>query len=95
MDRFIQENPKLYDYYQGFSKEQLIRKLMFGKMQRSDVAARRNQEIVRWVNENPEIRAKIEERIRYVPAESRERAFLNVAKIEAVSQGMRMLRVPS
>ena len=35
------------------------------------------------MNENPEIRAKIEEHIRYVPAESRERAFLNVAKIEA------------
>ena len=32
LDGFIQENPKLYDYYQGFSKEQLIRKLMFGKM---------------------------------------------------------------
>ena len=93
LDRFLQENPKLHEYYNGFSKDQLIRKLMLGKMQRSDIAERRNQELVQWVNENPEIKSKVEERIKNVPVENRERAFINVAKTEAVSQGMRAPRV--
>jgi len=58
LDRFVQENPKLHEYYQGFSKDQLIRKLMLGKMQRSDIAERRNQELVQWVNENLRGRVK-------------------------------------
>lgn len=66
---------------------------MLGKMQRSNIAERRNQELVQWVNENPEIKSKVEERIKNVPAENRERAFINVAKTEAVSQGMRGGRV--
>jgi hypothetical protein len=93
LDRFIGENPKLHEYYNGMGKEQLIRKLMLGKMQRSEVSERRNEELLQWVNENPEIKAKVEERIKNVPAENRERALINVARTEAVSQGMRAPRV--
>ena len=60
INRFIQENPDLYGYYQELSKEQLIRKLMLGKMQRSETTQRRNQEIAAWVEEHPEIKAKVE-----------------------------------
>jgi hypothetical protein len=93
LDRYIQENPKLHEYYEGLSKEQLIRKLMLGKMQRAEVATRRNQELVGWVNENPEVKARIEERIKNVPVENRERAFVNAARTEAMSQGIRSTRV--
>jgi hypothetical protein len=41
------------------------------------------------VEEHPEIRSKIEERIRNVPAANRERAFLNAAKTEAMNQTVR------
>lgn len=93
INRFIQENPDLYGYYQELPKEQLIRKLMLGKMQRSETTQRRNQEVVAWVEEHPEIKAKVEERIRNVPEASRQRAFINAAKTEAMSQGMRPARV--
>ena len=93
LDRFIRENPDLHGYYNGLSKEQLIRKLMLGKMQRSENTQRRNQEIVAWVEEHPEIKAKVEERIKNVPAENRQRAFVNAAKTEAVKEGMRAPRV--
>src|SRR5882762_10578137 len=63
LDKFIGENPKLREYYQGLSKDELIRKLMLGKMQRAEVANNRNQEIRTWVDEHPEIKQKIEERI--------------------------------
>ena len=90
LDQFIQANPKLREYYNGLSKDVLIRKLMLGKMQRSEFSQRRNQEIAQWVEEHPEIKAKVEERIRNVPADRRERAFLTAAKALAMNQGMRV-----
>ena len=89
LDRFIQENPKLLEYYQGLSKEDLIRKQMLGKLQRSEYTNGRNQEIRAWVAENPEIKTKIEERVRHVPEANRERAFINAAKSEAMKQTVR------
>ena len=89
LNRFIQENPDLHGYYNGLSKEQLIRKLMLGKMQKGEYSQRRNQEIAQWVEEHPEVKARVEERIRNVPTENRERAFINAAKTEAMKEGMR------
>lgn len=89
LDRFIAENPKLTEYYQALPKEDLIRKLMLGKMQRNEYAQGRNNEIKAWVDEHPEIKNKIEERIRNVPAANRERAFINAAKSEAMNQTVR------
>ena len=93
LDRFIQENPKLHEYYEGLGKEELIRKLMLGKMQRNEYANGRNQEIMAWVEEHPEIKSRIEERIRNVPAENRERAFINAAKTEAMKQTVKSPRM--
>ena len=56
LNRFIQENPDLHGYYNGLSKEQLIRKLMLGKMQKGEYSQRRNQEIAQWVEEHPEVK---------------------------------------
>ena len=89
LDKFIQENPKLFEYYSGLSKDELIRKQMLGKMQRNEYTNGRNEEIKAWVEEHPEIKAKIEERIRNVPEANRERAFINAAKTEAMNQTVR------
>jgi len=92
LDKFIQENPKLLEYYSALSKDDLIRKQMLGKMQRSEYTNGRNEEIKAWVEEHPEIKSKIEERIRNVPEANRERAFINAAKTEAMNQTMRPVR---
>ena len=89
LDRFIAENPKLHEYYNQLPKEELIRKLMLGKMQRNDYAETRNNEIKAWVAENPEIQKRVEERIRNVPEANRQRAFINAAKQEAMTQTVR------
>ena len=89
LDKFIQENPKLLEYYSALSKDDLIRKQMLGKMQRSEYTNGRNEEIKAWVEEHPEIKTKIEERIRNVPEANRERAFINAAKTEAMNQTVR------
>jgi len=89
IDQFIKENPDLHEYYNGLSKEQLIRKVMLEKMRRGDYRQRRNEEIATWVEQHPDIKAKVEERIRNVPVENRQRAFINAAKTEAMKEGMR------
>jgi hypothetical protein len=89
LDKFIGENPKLVEYYNGLSKDELIRKLMLGKMQRAEYSNGRNEEIRAWVEEHPEIKTKIEERLRNVPAANRERAFINAAKTAAMNQTVR------
>lgn len=89
LDKYIGENPKLVEYYNGLSKDELIRKLMLGKMQKAEYSNGRNEEIRAWVEEHPEIKAKIEERLRNVPAANRERAFINAAKTEAMNQTVR------
>ena len=86
IDEFIKENPKLLEYYQALPKEQLIRKLILGKMHRAGYANQRNQEIIAWVEENPEIKAKIEARVKNVPEANRQRAFITAAKSEAMNQ---------
>jgi hypothetical protein len=89
LDRFIGENPKLREYYDALPKEELIRKLMLGKMQQREYAEGRNNEIRSWVEEHPEVKQRIEDRIRNVPAANRERAFINAAKQEAMNQAVR------
>ena len=89
LDKFIAENPKLLEYYSALSKDDLIRKQMLGKMQRSEYTNGRNEEIKAWVQEHPEIKSKIEERIRNVPEANRERAFINAAKTEAMNMTVR------
>jgi hypothetical protein len=89
LDRFIAENPKLVEYYNGLSKDELVRKLMLGKMDRAEYRQGRNSEIKAWVEEHPEIKTRIEERIRNVPEANRERAFINAAKREAQDRVIR------
>jgi hypothetical protein len=89
LDKFIGENAKLVGYYNGLSKDDLIRKLMLGKMQKAEYSNGRNEEIRAWVEEHPEVKSKIEERLRNVPAANRERAFINAAKTEAMNLTVR------
>jgi hypothetical protein len=89
LDRFIGENPDLREYYEKLSKDELIRKLMLGKMQRSEYTNGRNAEIRAWVEEHPDVKERIEARIRNVPPQNRERAFINAAKSEAMNQTVR------
>jgi len=81
--------PKLLEYYQELPKEQLIRKLVLGKMQRAGYANQRNEEIIAWVEEHPDIKAKIEARVKNVPEANRQRAFLTAAKTEAMNQAVK------
>ena len=83
LDRFIAEHPKLFEYYQRLSKEELIRTLMLGRMRRSEYIGR-NAETHTWVEEHPGIDEKIDHRIGSVSQQSRERGLMNAAKAETM-----------
>jgi len=89
LDKFIQENPDLHGYYNELSKEQLIRKLMLAKMRKSDYTLNRNEALTAWVNEHPDVKTRIEDRIKNVPEANRPRAFLQAARTEVMKEGMR------
>lgn len=89
IDEFIRTNPKIHEYYMGLTKEELVRKAILGKVQRSEYSNQRNQEIAAWVEEHPELKAKIEERIKNVPVERRQRAFVTIARTEAVKETLK------
>jgi hypothetical protein len=95
LDKFIAENLALHDYYNSMSKEELVQRQMRAKMQRENAerVIRRNRELEQWVNENPEIVAKVEAHLKNKAAENRERPSIKIAKTEAVKQGMRAPRM--
>lgn len=89
IDAFIKENRELYEKINGYSKEYLVRQKMLSLMEARSYRQARNQEILEWVEQNPDVKARVAERVRHVPEERRQGAFLNVAKKEAQQQGMR------
>ncbi|HTQ29629.1 MAG TPA: hypothetical protein VMI53_00325 [Opitutaceae bacterium] len=95
LDKFIAENPALYAHYNAMSKEELVQRQMRAKMQRenAEMVVRRNRELEQWVNENPEIVAKVEAHIKNKAAENRERPSIKIAKTKLVKQGMQGSRI--
>lgn len=87
--QFIKDNPKLYEYYAQQSKEQLIRKLMLGKMQRNEYTKGQNADIRAFLEKNPEIKERVESRIRRLSPDRQERAFITVARDEMMQHTMR------
>jgi hypothetical protein len=93
LDRFTAKNPVLQERYNAMSKEELVRKLMLARMERAEVTVRRNRELEQWVSENPDVTAKVEQRLKNFAGENRHRAAVKIAKTEPVNQGIRPPRI--
>jgi len=89
IDAFIKENPELFNQINGHSKEYLVRQRMVGMMESRDYRKARNEEVLEWVEQNPDIKTRVASRVRHVPEDKRQRAFLNAAKDELQREGMR------
>jgi hypothetical protein len=89
IDAFIKENRELYEKINGYSKEYLVRQKMLSLMEARSYRQARNQELIEWVEQNPDVKARVAERVKHVPEERRQGAFLNVDNKEAQQQGMR------
>jgi hypothetical protein len=93
LDQFIAKNPVLRERFSAISKEKFVRELMLARMERAEVTVRRNRELEQWVNENPDIVAKVEQRVKTTVAQNRQRAGISAVKTESASQGQRAPRL--
>ena len=89
LDRFIADNPQLCDHYKAMSLTEKVRKLMLARMERAEGAARRNQEVKQWLDENPDIIAKVEQRVKTTIGQKRQSAGISAGNKEPVTQGVR------
>lgn len=89
LDQFIRDNPRLHERLTAMSKEELVRRLMSEKIGRGETVVRRNRELERWVSENPEIVSKVEERIKILADDNRQRATVKTAQTETENQTIR------
>jgi hypothetical protein len=82
LDKFIAENPALHEYYNAMTKEELVQRQMRARIGRENAEriVRRNRELEQWVNENPEIVAKVEAHLKNKAAANRQRPSINVAQ---------------
>jgi NAD-specific glutamate dehydrogenase len=62
--RLIAENPMLREYYNAMSKEDMAEELALAKREHAEMVLCRNREVEQWVKENPEIIAKVAQRLK-------------------------------
>ena len=62
--RLIAESPMLREYYNAMSKEELTAELALAKREHAEMVLCRNREVEQWVKENPEIIAKVAQRLK-------------------------------
>lgn len=89
LDQFIRDNPRLHERLTAMSKEELVRRLMSEKIGRGETVVRRNRELERWVGENPEIVAKVEQRLKNLAGDNRQRATVKLSETETLRQSVR------
>jgi hypothetical protein len=89
LDQFIRENPRLYELLTAMSKAELVRRMMSEEIGRTETVARRNHELEQWVNENPEMLSKVEEGVKILADENRQRATVKIAETETLRQSVR------
>ena len=85
LDRFIAENPQIVERLRAMSREELVEKLMAGKMERAEAIAARNRELEPWIKEHPEIVERVEQRMRLLMAE-RQSVVSKIAGTETVNR---------
>ena len=89
LDKFIRENPRMREQLTAMSTDELIRRLMSAKMGRAETVLRRNGQLEQWVTENPDIVAKVEQRIKNLAGENRQRTTVKIAEEETLKQNVR------
>lgn len=89
LEKFIADNPQLQDHYAAMGDKEVVRRMMLARMARAETAERRNRELQQWVKENPDITAKVDERVKATVPRIRSRAAVNAVQTQAANQGVR------
>lgn len=89
LEKFIADNPELRDHYAAMGGKEVVRRMMLARMARAETSERRQRELQQWVKENPDIPAKVDERVKATVPRIRSRAAVSAVQTQAANQGVR------
>ena len=80
IDDYIKNNPKYWDYVQSMTPERMARALVLTEIQKEDRTQKMEKSIMRKLDENPEMKASIQNMVKNMPEEQREKAMISIAR---------------
>lgn len=89
LDKFIADNPQLRDHYLTMGGKEVVRRMMRARLACAETAESRQRELEQWVKENPEVVAKVDERVKATASRIRPRVAISAAPTQAAKQGVR------
>jgi uncharacterized membrane protein YheB (UPF0754 family) len=89
IDQFIKENPEVYDKINAYTKEELVRKRILDIVNDNQRRQGYSAEVREYVENNPTVKQEVERRLKRIPEEQRETAFVRIARNVIANIGMR------
>ena len=86
LEKFIADNPQLREHYLAMGGQEAVRRMMLARMARAETAERRQRELQQWVSENPDITAKVDERVKTTVPRIRSRAAVSAVQAQTTRQ---------
>lgn len=84
--KFIADNPQLRDHYLAMGNKEVVRRMILARMARAETAERRQRELQQWVQENPDITAKVDDRVKATVPRIRSRAAVSAVQAQTTRQ---------
>ena len=79
IDAYIAKNPKEWSYIQGMPRERLERSLVLQAVQKQDRREKMRANILKKLDENPEMKEAYRTLVKNLPAEKQEQAMVSLA----------------
>ena len=80
IDEYIKNNPKYWEYVQSMTPERMARALVLTEIQKEDRTQKMEKSILRKLDENPEMKQSIQNMVKNMPEEQREKAMISIAR---------------
>ena len=80
IDEYIKNNPKFWDYVQSMTPERMSRALVLTEIQKEDRTQKMEKSILRKLDENPEMKQSIQNMVKNMPEDQREKAMISIAR---------------
>jgi hypothetical protein len=79
IDEYIKNNPKFWTYVQSMPPERMARALVLVEIQKEDRTQKMRAGILKKLEQNPEMKQSIQNMVKNMPEEERERAMISIA----------------
>ena len=95
IDDYIKNNPKFWTYVQSMPPERMARALVLVEIQKEDRTLKMREGILKKLDQNPEMKQSIQNMVKNMPEEERERAMVSIAARTMKVTAPRQTQAPS